>query len=130
MSNVRGRKSLSHERTFSRDLRGLEEVEPRINQLCEKVSEDLRAKELAACTVTLKVRYDDFTTISRSRTLADPFNDPAVIRDVVMRLVTKTEALSRPVRLIGIGTSNLVKGGAVQLLLDFDRKHIVNEATT
>jgi DNA polymerase-4 len=73
--------------------------------------------ELAACTVTLKLRYSDFTTLTRSRTLALPVADGPTIALCARELLGRTEAGRRPVRLIGVGASNLMAGALAQLPL-------------
>ena len=71
-------------------------------------AEWLQRKALDARTVTVKVRYDDFTTVTRSDTCA-PTRD---VDDIVRRahlLLTKTDAGRRPVRLLGVGVHNFVR---------------------
>jgi DNA polymerase IV len=113
----RERKSLGTENTFGRDLRGREAVEPELERLAEGVAAALASRGLACCTVTLKVRYGDFTTVTRSRTLAAPVRDGAAITLCALELVRHTEALHRPVRLLGVTASNLVTATAAQLRL-------------
>ncbi|TFH42794.1 MAG: DNA polymerase IV, partial [Chrysiogenales bacterium] len=75
-------------------------------------------------TITLKIRYDDFTTVSRSATLDEPCVDAEMIFMQSGNLIRKTEAGSRKVRLIGISLSNFKdddrQGVDRQLLLPFD----------
>ena len=111
------RKSLGTENTYGEDLSGLPAVERELGRLAEEVTEALRRRELAGCTVTLKLRYGDFTTITRSRTLALPVADAGAIAACAKELLAKTDAPSRPVRLLGITVSNLVAGGIAQLPL-------------
>jgi DNA polymerase-4 len=66
----------------------------------------LAKKGLLARTVTIKVRYDDFTTITRSQSDA-PTNDPDAIARRAVELLKKTDAGKRPVRLLGAGVHNL-----------------------
>ena len=65
----------------------------------------LQRKRLLARTVTIKVRYGDFTTITRSHTSL-PTRDEADLADRAVRLLEKTEAGTRPVRLLGVGVHN------------------------
>ncbi|HEV3457637.1 MAG TPA: DNA polymerase IV [Thermoanaerobaculia bacterium] len=111
------RKSLGTENTYDRDLTSRETVEPELERLAGEVAEALASRDLACCTVTLKVRYGDFTTITRSRTLAAPVRDGRGIAECALELLRRTEALSRPVRLLGVTASNLVHGQAAQLHL-------------
>ena len=66
------RRSLSAERTFRTDLATLAEIDEVIAALAEEVANGLVRRDLAGCTITVKVRYGDFTTLTRSRTLAVP----------------------------------------------------------
>jgi DNA polymerase-4 len=111
------RKSLGTENTYARDLAGREAVEPELQRMAVAVAAALVKRDLACCTVTLKVRYADFTTITRARTLAAPVRDGGLIADCALDLLLRTEGLRRPVRLLGITASNLVQGGAAQLRL-------------
>ncbi len=72
---------------------------------------------MGACTLTLKVRYDDFTTVTRSHTVPAATADVAQIAAVARRLLRRSEAVQRPVRLLGVGGSNLVRGAVTQLAL-------------
>ncbi|HVF62328.1 MAG TPA: DNA polymerase IV [Thermoanaerobaculia bacterium] len=113
----RERKSLSTETTYAADLEGLAAVEAEVGRLAAGLADDLRRRSLGACTLTLKLRYGDFTTITRSRTLDLPTCDERAIAACARDLLTRTEAATRPVRLLGIGASNLVRGEVWQLPL-------------
>ena len=82
----------------------------------------LTRKELLARTVTIKVRYDDFTTITRSHT-APPTRDEAAIVERAVRLLDRTEAGTRPIRLLGVSVHNLCDsaGPASPARLPFER---------
>ena len=82
----------------------------------------LARKELLARTVTIKVRYSDFTTVTRSDT-RPPTRDADQIAQRAVTLLDRTEAASRPVRLLGAGMHNLVAPAEVVCLepgLPFD----------
>lgn len=111
------RKSLGTESTYAVDLRRLDEMEDQLARMAEEVADGLFRRGLAACTLTLKVRYSDFTTLTRSRTFTLPVHDTATIAACARDLLRKTEAAGRPVRLLGVTASNLVHGRMVQLLL-------------
>lgn len=111
------RKSLGHENTYAKDLNGLEPMDAEIVRLVTKVATGLTKRDLSARTVVLKVRYADFTTLTRSRTLAWPTTDPAELAAHAHALLRKTEAEKRPVRLLGVTASGLEKGAAIQLPL-------------
>jgi len=111
----RQRKSLSSERTYDEDLSELPLIEEQIDRLAGSVARGLEKREISAQTVTIKVRYGDFTTVTRSRTLTIPTANAEVIGRVARQLLDKTEAGRRPVRLVGVGGSNLVAGRLEQL---------------
>ncbi|MEM6796432.1 MAG: DNA polymerase IV [Acidobacteriota bacterium] len=111
----RERKSLGHERTYSQDLGTLEQMDEQIDWLSDKVAEGLQKKELQGRTVTVKVRYPDFTTLTRARTLAEPVTEAPVIAQIAKGLLRQTEAgTSQDVRLLGVTASGF--GGADEVL--------------
>ena len=75
--------------------------------MARDVARWLARKERLARTVTIKVRYDDFTTITRSLTVLPPTSDEAAIATRAVALLDRTEAGTRPVRLLGVGVHNL-----------------------
>ena len=86
------------------------------------VGSQLRRAGRRARTVSLKLRYEDFTTINRSVTLPQPVNSDDGIYEAANGLLSKLRQAERqPVRLIGVGTSNLVND-AVQLSLEVSRE--------
>jgi len=113
----RERKSLGHERTYARDLVTIEEMDAQIEDLSQRVASGLAQREIAARTITVKVRYPDFTTLTRARTLAQPVASPQQIAAVARELLRQTEAAARNVRLLGVTASTLVRGGPTQLWL-------------
>ena len=84
----------------------------------------LARKSLQARTITLKVRYSDFTTITRSNTRLPPTRNPDEIAARAVALLKKTEAGERPVRLLGVSVHNLVDPAEPQEepLLPFDEE--------
>ncbi len=113
----RVRKSLGHERTYASDLRSLEEMETQLDDLAERVAKGLERRELAARTITVKVRYDDFTTLTRSQTLPDPTASKRLIASLAKKLLRSTEAGQRSVRLLGVTGSGFERGNSEQLWL-------------
>jgi len=113
----RERKSLSTERTFAENLSNLEEIDRILAGMAEEVAQGLESRRLAASTITVKARYPDFTTPTRSQTLPLPTSDAATIAATARELVRRTEAAERSVRLLGVGASNLVPGELGQLEL-------------
>jgi DNA polymerase-4 len=113
----RERKSLSTENTYAVDLRDEAAVAGEVERMAHELAVTLVRHALAACTVTLKLRYSDFETVTRSRTLPLPVADGGTIAVCAHELLGKTEAARRPVRLLGVGASNLVAGTLAQLPL-------------
>ena len=105
-------KQISRETTFSKDTRDRSFLKATLRYLGERVGAELRQQDKQARCVTLKLRYADFTTITRSKTLSQAFDNDQTIFDTSVKLLNK--ALSqekRLVRLIGIGVSNLTESG-------------------
>jgi DNA polymerase-4 len=93
----------------------VERLGAELDRLADGVAAGLTRREISARTVTLKVRYDDFTTVTRSLTLPSPTADARVLRRVARSLLERTEAGRRAVRLLGVGGSGLVDGSIEQL---------------
>ncbi|MCL0036608.1 DNA polymerase IV [Dehalococcoidia bacterium] len=105
-------KSISRETTFGKDTKDRSLLEATLRYLSERVGAELRRRGRQARCVTLKLRYADFTTITRSRTLKQASNTDQTIFDTGLELLSKALAQEKqPVRLIGIGVSNLVEPG-------------------
>jgi DNA polymerase IV len=111
------RKSLGTENTYATDLDALADMEREIGRMAAEVADALARRGFAARTVTVKVRYADFTTVTRSRTLDLPVHEAAVLAVCSRDLLRRTEAPRRPVRLLGVTASSLVQGRVVQLPL-------------
>jgi DNA polymerase-4 len=100
-------KSASSENTFNRDLTDLDEIRAAVDEMARDVAGWLGRKQQRARTVTVKVRYDDFATITRSVTVLPPTEDAELIAARAVSLLDRTEAGRRPVRLLGVGVHNL-----------------------
>ena len=111
------RKSLSAETTFGEDIVELREVLEALDRLACRVGTGLRKRELSTRTITLKVRYGDFTTVTRSLTVGLPVTDDSELVRVSRKLLERTEAGRRPIRLLGVGASKLLEGEPMQLPL-------------
>jgi DNA polymerase-4 len=122
LSVDRDRKSVSRETTFATDVGDRAELDRHLRLLAEDVCRRLRAKGLRGRTVRLKVRFGDFTTITRARSL------PArtcVAQEVVAAAFALLDRITplRPVRLIGVGLSGLVDAPEPQVdLFDTTRR--------
>jgi DNA polymerase IV len=99
-------KSAGSEETYATDIESLEEVRREIDQLARGVAAWLGRKGKTARTVTIKVRYSDFTTITRSHSTPQHTADPGDIAARAIKLLDKTEAGHRPIRLLGVSVHN------------------------
>jgi DNA polymerase-4 len=113
----RERKSLGTENTYGADLTDPAEMAAELARLAAEVAEGLAARGLVAATVTIKVRYPDFTTVTRSRTLARPTADPDLLARAARDLLRRTAAGERPVRLLGVSAARLETADAAQFRL-------------
>jgi len=112
-------KSSSSECTYSHDLIDLDRIREELAGMARENAEWLQKSGLLARTVTIKVRYDDFTTITRSDSRAAT-NNPDEIQERAVRLLRRTEAGRRPVRLLGAGVHNLVDPDTIERETDQD----------
>lgn len=101
-------KSISHERTFAHDIRDEDEIESKLAYLAGETGASLRADGLKARTVTVKMRYADFTDRSASRTVAEPLESDRAIYAVARALLRQLRGQRRGgIRLLGVGVSKL-----------------------
>jgi DNA polymerase-4 len=99
-------KSSGSENTFERDLTDLDVIRQEIRQMAAHAATWLARRSLYARTVTIKVRYDDFTTITRSHS-AIATRSEGELTERAVALLDKTEAGRRPIRLLGVSVHNL-----------------------
>ena len=118
--------SMSRETTFERNLhavRDKQELGEAFTRLCEQVAADLARKGYLARKIGLKLRFDDFKTVTRDITLLEPIADAKSVRKVA-GLCLKRVDLSRTIRLLGVKASGLTRPGdlavedSIQLALD------------
>ena len=102
----RASKSSGSEETYATDLSSIAEIRREIDQLARGVAEWLVKKSITARTVTIKVRYSDFTTITRSHSAPEPTADADSIAVRALKLIDKTDAGVRAVRLLGVSVHN------------------------
>ncbi len=108
-------KSISRETTFEDDLhpvRDREKLTSIFTGLCVRVADDLKRKGVIGKTIGLKLRYDNFKTVTRDRTLDVPTGDAAIIRRAAGECL-KRVPLDRRIRLLGVRVGTLSKPGAV-----------------
>jgi DNA polymerase IV len=104
-------KSRSNETTFDRDIADLAELEAVLTRLAGELCEGLRKKEVRGRTIAIKVRLDDWTTVTRARTLPGAVNDTGTVTGVAVDLL-RAYAPPRPVRLLGVRMAAFEDGEA------------------
>jgi DNA polymerase-4 len=113
-------KSISHEHTFDADTTDREPIEATLARLCEKVGRRLREHALHARTVQLKLRYKDFTTFTRARTIDHATQlDTELHREA--RALFEKNWTGKAVRLLGVQASSLEPQGDQMSLLEPER---------
>ena len=106
-------KTISHETTFPHDLDDPDSMRAWLLELTDQVGRRMRRFELLGRTVNLKIRFSDFHTITRALTLAAPTASTVELERAVDQIFSKLE-FNGPVRLLGMGVSNLVGGDMQQ----------------
>lgn len=115
-------KSISREITLSEDCSDVMQLRILIRTLARKTARRAVAAGFSGSNITLKIKYDNFQTVTRTITLENPTNDGSIIGNHAVELLKKTSAGLRPVRLAGVGLGALVPTGAIlpeQLRLPF-----------
>jgi DNA polymerase-4 len=102
--------SESRETTFDRDIADAAELERRMLELASQLCERLQRAERRGRTIAIKVRLDDWTTVTRARTIAVATNDEATVRETALELL-REYAPARPVRLLGVRVASLEHPG-------------------
>jgi DNA polymerase IV len=111
-------KSISNETTFEHDVTDLQTLERTVWELADEVGWRLRAEGVRARTVQLKLRWSDFTTLTRRMTLPEATDDEVRIAETAIQLMRRELEEPRPVRLIGVGGQNLLRSPKQLDLLD------------
>ncbi len=111
--------SIGHEITFAEDHESLSFLRQQLAQMGEKVGWRLREQGLYARTVSIKVRFSDFKTITRSHTLNHSFNDDDTIFREALHLLEQIKL--QPVRLLGVTVSNVSAGAQLSLFSTEDQ---------
>jgi DNA polymerase-4 len=115
LETVRLAKSESRETTFDYDLSGLAELEPQLRRLTEQLCETLANQDARGRTIGIKVRYADFSTVTRAHSLSAAVNDLETVWSVAVELLRRLEP-RRPVRLVGVRVAGLDEETAVDQL--------------
>ena len=102
------RKSISQEITLDKDINDRRQMEQILEKMARSLEEYLEQKHIKGRTITLKVKYHNFKSITRSITIPEAVNEAAIIMKYAAVLLDKTDAGKIKVRLLGIGLSNLL----------------------
>jgi len=122
-------KSISQETTFNEDTNDQSRIEFTLNKLTESLTRLMRKDNLKGRTVTLKLRYEDFTTLTRSKTFDAFIDSSKIIRGVVVTLYRRANKQNRKVRLLGVAMSQLNCVAGEQLSL-FEQEDSLNTKLT
>jgi DNA polymerase-4 len=112
-------KSISAEETFLHDTADRKTLRDCLRTMAADIAEKLTRRQLAAHTVQIKVRYGDFTTLTRQISVEDPLGEPTEIYRLACFLLAREKLVSRPLRLIGVGVSSFRQPQARQMPLPF-----------
>ena len=110
-------KSISHETTFETDLVDEEHLNNTMLHLAAKVGQRLRKRNLKGKTIQLKIRFDDFTTFTRRKTLVNYTHLTDDIYKIGLKMLKEFYPLEKPIRLIGIGVSHIIDEKGMQISL-------------
>ena len=116
-----GPKSISHEHTFGEDTADVAQIESTLSRLCEMVGRRLREHGLSARTIQLKLRYSDFSTITRAHSVARATQIDTELFEEIRELFRANWKAGRPVRLLGVHVSGWAEGGEQMNLLGEER---------
>ena len=110
-------KSISGEETFLQDTDDRKILRSCLKEQAADISSGLKHRKLGAHTIQVKVRYSDFTTLTRQISVEEPITEAADIYRLGCFLLAKERLVSRPLRLLGLGASNLREPNGRQLVL-------------
>jgi DNA polymerase-4 len=113
----REQKSISHETTFLNDVLSIKKIEETLFNLSAKLSQSLKGNNWIASTISFKLRYSDFTTITRAKTISHT-DDPAVIFNTIKELFQKNFTRRVSIRLVGIRLTNFLIKSEQMFLFD------------
>jgi DNA polymerase-4 len=114
-------KSISGEETFLHDTEDRKILRACLRSMADDIAERLKKRRLAAHTVQIKVRYGDFTTLTRQISVEDPLIEAGEIYRLACFLLAREKLVCRPLRLIGVGVSGLCEPSGEQLSLPWLR---------
>ena len=117
----RVRKSISKDRTFMEDVEpgAIEYLHEALGTMCSRIGERLQKKTLRFKTVTVKMRYSDYSTIQRSRSIPIETDNPDVLQRVALEIFDHREDRDKSIRLVGVKVSGLQEASEQMCLTDF-----------
>jgi len=116
LSPETARKSISNEETFGHDIADISELEKKLFSLVEGVCASVRSHKWKARTITLKLRYSDFNTVTRAETVP-PTNDDAMVSRTVTELLRRNYTRKMAVRLLGVKLSHFIDQEGMEMPL-------------
>jgi DNA polymerase-4 len=119
---IRLEKSIGAEETFAVDTADDALLNKELLRLSHRTAERLRASGMVARTVALKLRYADFSTVTRSRTVHTPVDSAQLIYSTILQLLESLGNRSMPVRLVGVRAEQLEPAAQASLQLSLDRR--------
>lgn len=114
-------KSISSENTFLTDTADRPTLRACLHEQADEITGKLRRHQLAARTVQVKVRYGDFTTLTRQHSVLEPLTERADLYRLACWLLARENLVHRPLRLLGLGVSGLIEINSVQLLMELEQ---------
>lgn len=114
-------KSISSEETFDVDTEDRPTLKRSLREQAADIARRLARRHLSAKTLQVKVRYSDFTTLTRQFSFEEPLREERDLYRLGCWLLARDRLVSRPLRLLGLGASGLVESQAVQLALPFEK---------
>ena len=120
------RKSLGSERTFEKDSNDKEKLLKFLQSLSKKIAGKMREKKFKAKTITLKIKYENFELVTKSKTIQGAFDEAVFMYGIVKNLLLENFSETRKIRLLGISVSNLIwennKEKESQIIFEFFRE--------
>jgi DNA polymerase-4 len=114
-------KSISHDHTFDQDTNDRAVLESTLSFLAQKASKRLREAKQFVGTISVKLRYSDFRTVSHSKTLPEPTDLDSIITRMAKRLFVQSWKGTAKIRLVGVSLESLTTGNQQISLLDTEK---------
>jgi DNA polymerase IV (DinB-like DNA polymerase) len=108
-NGVRVRQSISKDRTFSDDIEpeAIEYLHDALQKMCSRIGEKIKEKTLKYRTVTVKIRYDDYSTVQRSKSIPVETDDVRLLEKLALDIFDQKRDPVKPIRLVGVKASGL-----------------------